>query len=397
MAHQPALAMGGAGIASGDTPRGDVARGDVARELERVRSLVRDERGARMLWARLVEPEDAVVVGAVARMGALEALHRLDPEQELAARLARRLAEVDPGREQGILDALGARVVVPGDDEWPAGVDDNAFPPLCLWVRGPGHLAEACERSVALVGARAATSYGIRVAQDLAAGLAGRGFAVVSGAAYGIDGAAHEGALAVDGTTVAVLAGGIDRPYPSGHTGLLERIAATGLVVSEVAPGSAPTRWRFLSRNRLIATLASATVVVEADLRSGSRNTARHARDTNRVVGAVPGPVTSTVSAGCHELVRSGGAELVTDVAEVVELAGRIGELAPAKRGADRPEDALEPHQRRVLDAGPRRGAVGAEAIATRAGVPVGEVLVVLGVLELDGWCERRDGGWRKR
>ena len=241
-------------------------------------------------------------------------------------------------------------------------------------------------------GASAAT---LHMARELGAGLAERGFAVVSGAAYGIDAAAHEGALVARGTTVAVLAGGIDRAYPAGHAGLLDRIGRDGAVVSEVPPGSAPTRWRFLSRNRLIATLARGTVVVEAGLRSGSGNTARHAREARRVVGAVPGPVTSAASAGCHVLIRD-GAELVTDVGEVVELAGRVGELAPVKRAAVDPADLLDPVHRRALDALPHRGALGVEALAARAGLSAAQALAALGVLELEGLCQRQRGGWRK-
>ncbi|GAB3450044.1 DNA-processing protein DprA [Phycicoccus ginsengisoli] len=381
----------GAGEAA-STP--DVSATQVRRDLERVQRQVGDERLARIAWARLAEPEDPLVAQLVTACGALGALHGLEPGSELARRLHPRMADLDLSREPRILAALGARVLVPGDDEWPPGVED-LVPPLCLWVRGPADLAEVGERSVALVGARAATGYGLHVARELGAGLADRGFAVVSGAAYGIDAAAHEGALVAGGVTVAVLAGGIDRAYPVGHTGLLDRIAQDGAVVSEVPPGSAPTRWRFLSRNRLIATLSRGTVVVEAGLRSGSGNTARHAREARRVVGAVPGPVTSAASAGCHVLVRE-GAELVTDVAEVVELAGRIGELAPPKRAPVDAADLLDPVHRKALDALPHRGALGVEALAARAGLSTGQALAALGVLELEGLCTRRRGGWRK-
>jgi DNA processing protein len=328
-------------------------------------------------------------------VGARAALDALDPGCALASRLFPRLVDLDPGRDREILTALGARVVVPGDDEWPSAVDDANRPPLCLWVRGPAHLEGECRRSVALVGARSATGYGVHVARELGAGLAERGFAVVSGAAYGIDAAAHEGALAVGGTTVAVLACGIDRPYPAGHAGLIGRIAETGAVVSEVPPGSAPTRWRFLSRNRLIAALTQGTVVVEAGLRSGSRNTARHARDLRRHVAAVPGPVTSAVSAGCHELVRAGAA-LVTDAAEVAELVGRMGELAPVRQAAADPADGLEPVQRRVLDAVPHRGGVDVQALAARTGCTQAQVRAALAVLGLEGLTVQRDGRWTK-
>jgi DNA processing protein len=303
--------------------------------------------------------------------------------------------DIDPAREQSILRALAARVLIPGDDEWPVTVEDHPEPPLCLWVKGAGDLLDLTERSVAIVGARAATAYGVHAAHELAAGVADREFTVVSGAAYGIDAAAHEGALAVDGTTVAVLAGGIDRAYPASHAGLLERVAALGVVVSEVAPGSAPTRWRFLSRNRIIAAVSRATVVVEAGLRSGSRNTAKHARGMGRPIAALPGPVTSAVSAGCHELIR-GGATLVTDAAEVVELAGRIGELAPVKQEQATLVDELDAVQRRVFEAMPTRAPADLEALVRRSGLAGPQVRAAVGVLELGGLCERRPSGWRK-
>jgi DNA processing protein len=286
-------------------------------------------------------------------------------------------------------------VLVPGDDEWPAGLDDLVAPPYCLWVRGRLNLGDVSGRSVAVVGARAATGYGVHVAKELGAGLAERDFAVVSGAAYGIDGAAHEGALAVEGVTIAVVAGGVDRAYPAGHASLLERIRADGLVISEVPPGAAPTKWRFLSRNRVIATLTQGTVVVEAGLRSGSRNTARLAGDHLRVTCAVPGPVTSAVSAGCHELIRE-GAILVTDAAEVAEAVGPIGELAPHKQGILLPGDDLAPNHAKVLAGLPARKALTSEALARLTGLSGGEVRSALGVLDSDGLVVRQGEGWRR-
>jgi DNA processing protein len=353
------------------------------------------ERAARVAWARLAEPADPVAAELVRAVGAEQALHIIDPGSTLAARIASRLELLDVRRDFDLADRVGARIIIPGDPEWPHGLLALANPPYCLWVRGPGDLATDCARSVSLVGARAATGYGVHQAKELAGGLADRDFAVVSGAAYGIDGAAHEGALALDGVTVAVVAGGVERPYPAGHTQLLTRIAESGLVVSEVPPGSAPTRWRFLSRNRLIATLSQGTVVVEAGLRSGSRNTARQARDHHRVVCAVPGPVSSAVSAGCHELIRE-GATLVTDAAEVAEEVGSMGELAPRKRGAVQPEDDLDPVHRVVLAALPFRGAVPVDEVARRSGVAVAEAIGALGVLTLQRLAVKDDAGYRK-
>ena len=196
-------------------------------------------------------------------------------------------------------------------------------PPPCLWVRGTVGLGDLA-RSVAVVGARASTAYGDHVAGELGSGLARRGFLVVSGLAYGIDGTAHRAALGT-GTSLAVVAGGVDRAYPRGHDALMGELVRRGAVVSEVPPGSAPTRSRFLQRNRLIAALTGGTVVVEAAVRSGALSTARAAAALGRPVAAVPGPVTSSSSAGCHVLVREGRAVLVTDAAEVADLVGRIG------------------------------------------------------------------------
>ena len=226
-------------------------------------------REALMAWSRLTEPGDLAAWRLVRQRGpegALAAVH--DGSTDLAERLRPRLELLDVDRDLRVCDVVGARVVVADDEEWPTGLDDLEIPPYCLWVRGPERLGAACERSAAVVGARSATAYGEAVASDLAAGLCERDFTVVSGAAFGIDAAAHRGALAVEGVTVAVLAGGVERPYPQAHRQLLDRIARTGLVVSEVPPGSAPTRVRFLKRNRLIAAMTRGTVVVEAGLRS---------------------------------------------------------------------------------------------------------------------------------
>src|SRR5690349_24006519 len=176
-----------------------------------------------------------------------------------------------------------------------------------------------------MVGSRAATSYGGHVAGEIAADLGERGWAVVSGGAYGIDAAAHRGALAAEGVTIAVLACGVDYPYPAGHADLFAAICAQGLVVSEWAPGSRPARTRFLTRNRVIAALACGTVIVEAGERSGALNTARHAANLGKPLMAVPGPVTSAQSAGCHRIIRDWGASCVTRAADVIELLSPLG------------------------------------------------------------------------
>ncbi len=175
------------------------------------------------------------------------------------------------------------------------------------------------------MGSRAATAYGTHVTTEIAADLAERGWTIISGAAYGIDAAAHHGALLAGGRTTAVLACGADVPYPYGHATLLGTIAASGTIVSEYPPGRPPTRTRFLARNRIIAALSAGTVVAEAGLRSGTLNTARQARELDRALMAVPGPVTSAQSAGCHQLIRDAGAACVTSAADVLTRIAATG------------------------------------------------------------------------
>ncbi len=378
------------------------------------------ERRARAAWSRLVEPGDAAGHAVLDRLGGTGAMAlvagtapaasalELSGSREVAAveaGLARwrvRLPDLDTDRDLRVVTGLGGRVVVPGDAEWPAPLDDlGAAAPACLWVIGAADLAGAAPGSLAVVGARASTAYGERVAADLAAAVVGRGAAVVSGGAYGIDGAAHRAAVACGGTTVAVLAGGVDRFYPAGHEQLLRSITAAGAVVSETPPGCAPTRWRFLARNRLIAAFATATVVVEAAWRSGALSTAARAADLFRPVGAVPGPVTSMASAGCHRLVREGRAVLVTDEAEALELLDPIGaRTAPGAAERSAPvadHDGLDPEDLRVLDALPVRAGRRVEVLARAAGLTPGRVLAALGLLSLRGLAETTSAGaWRR-
>jgi DNA processing protein len=260
-------------------------------------------------------------------------------------------------------------------------------------------LAPALSRSVALIGARACTTYGEHVTAELGAGLAAKGWTVVSGGAYGIDAVAHRSALAVDGPTVAFLAGGVDRLYPAGNARLLSAvIERSGAVVSEVPPGSVPSKTRFLQRNRLIAAAGRTTVVVEAAWRSGALNTAGHASALLRPVGAVPGPVTSVASAGCHRLLRSGAAVCVTDVDEVLDLVGAVGgDLATPPEGPERAWDRLSAEARRALDALPVRRGAEVDSLARAAGLTAEETRAALGVLELDGLAVREAGTWRRR
>ncbi len=217
---------------------------------------------------------------------------------------------------------------------------------------------------------------------------------VVSGAAFGVDGAAHRGALAAGGATMAVLACGVDVAYPPGHAELIGRVAEQGLVIGELPPSDHPTRSRFILRNRVIAALTRGTVVVEAEYRSGSLATARSAQRLGRFTMGVPGPATSGLSAGVHELLRGEGV-LVTDASEVAELVGDIGELAPVRRGPVLPRDLLDAVCARVLDALPARGPARARDIARTAGTGADETLGRLYELHSLGFVERDGDGWR--
>ncbi|HEY6312629.1 MAG TPA: DNA-processing protein DprA [Streptosporangiaceae bacterium] len=308
----------------------------------------------------------------------------------------------------------GIRLVCPGDPQWPGGLDElGSARPYALWLRGQADLRGSCERSVSMVGSRAASGYGAHVAGEMAADLGERGWAVVSGGAYGIDAAAHRGALAAGAITIAVLACGVDYPYPAGHAELFADIAAHGLVVSEWPPGRRPARLRFLIRNRTIAALSCGTVIVEVGERSGALNTARYAANLGRPLMAVPGPVTSAQSAGCHRIMREWAATCVTSAADVIEMVspfGVPGILAPVGPGpAPAPacglaptaalpsRDALDPDSARVLDALPARGGAGPSTIAVEAGVDLDTVLRCLGLLAGCGFIERCDQGWRLR
>lgn len=306
-----------------------------------------------------------------------------------------RLAEIPSEHGLAAAEVAGIRLVCPGDAEWPTQLDVlGDARPYALWLRGNADLRYTCLRSVSVVGARAATAYGSHVSAELAAGLASRGWAVVSGGAYGIDGSAHRGALAADGTTVAVLACGVDDPYPKGHHELFDAVAAQGVLVSEWPPGRTPTRARFLIRNRVIAALSRGTVVVEAGRRSGALSTARHARELCRPLMAVPGPVTSEASAGCHWIMREWDAVCVTAVDEVLEQVAAAGEHLVSP-GPVLPAPALDPVTARVLEAVPCRGGAGPATVAVAAGVDLSTTLSCLGLLAAGGFIARGPRGWR--
>ncbi|MFJ4039063.1 DNA-processing protein DprA [Microbacterium sp. NPDC090007] len=398
---------------------------------------------ARAVWSVLAEPGDGDAGAVIAALGPLEALRAVTAEgaPELDAARARWMPRLRPNAVSGALDAArrcGARLLLPSDEEWPPGLDDlGTHAPVALWARG--RAVEPPPPAVALVGARAATAYGEGVAADLAADLVADGAVVVSGAAYGIDGASHRAALAAGGRTVAFLAGGVDRAYPRGHEAMLARIVEAGAVYSEVPCGTAPTKWRFLARNRMIAAMADVVVVVEAGWRSGSLNTAAHAASLGRALGAVPGPITSAASAGCHRVLREFGGTCVTSAEDVLELLGseRAGDrvatvatgeraragspsgraavvvttpqtprpagdaasaVAPARGGGSgAPHRAAQTDDTtRVLDALSPRVSRTVDEVARRSGLAADDAAVLLGFAALEGRVERDgEGGWR--
>jgi DNA processing protein len=370
-----------------------------------------DIRLARAYLLKVAEPPANALAAFVADRGPVEAAKLVRagtvPDGVLGETSARRHIH-QPEEDLAAAQRVGARLVIPEDEDWPAWALlplSNAVarglrwacPPLGLWVRGKGSLAELLARAVSVVGARSATGYGDHVATEIGYGLARNGMTVVSGAAYGIDGAAHRGVLGAEGTTIAVLACGIDQSYPAGHSQLLNQIAGSGLVITEYPPGTPPARHRFLVRNRLIAALGAGTVVVEAGQRSGARNTASSAAALGRVVMAVPGPVTSGASVGCHELLRDGSATLVCSVAEVVESVGHFGDdLAPHSQAPTRPTDGLGTDALRVHEALNPHTGHSAEHIAVISGVPLMKVRAVLPALELTGLANRCESGWRQ-
>ncbi|GGC95153.1 DNA processing protein DprA [Tersicoccus solisilvae] len=423
---------------------------------------------ARAALSRLAEPQDVVAGALIAVAGPVDALRvatgavRSGPRLERAVadqlgrhddgpalvaaavqRWAARVPALAPERDLTVLDRLGGWLLTPEDEAWPAGLADlGPEAPLCLWGRGqPADALPATARAVAVVGARDSTAYGEAISADLAHGLVSAGCTVVSGGAFGIDAQAHRGALAAHGSrsardaanraagpampTVAVMACGVDRFYPAAHETLLRAVLAEGCLLAEVPPGSSPTRWRFLQRNRLIAALSGVTVVVEARWRSGALNTAHHAAGLGREVGAVPGSVHASTSAGCHRLLRESDAVCVTDVEDVLALldpfrlpalpaAGQAGRdpdestsvgppgnhppgvALPVRSAPPAAHDGLSAQDLILYDALPMRTGSTTARLASVAGLSEPMVRAGLGRLSLRGLAVTMNGSWRK-
>ena len=398
----------------------DRARTDTAPDLEP------DVLWARAYLSRVAEPGGLALAAFVAGHGPVAAVAQIragDAPPAVAAATQSRRRLVDPDADLDAAERGGIRLLAPESAQWPhfafaalhaaqeqrlaawsggviaARYGGEPTVPLALWVRGPLDPAPLAVRSVAIVGARAATAYGDSVAAELGYGMGAADLTVVSGGAFGIDAAAHRGALGADGSTVIVSAGGLDRPYPVAHERLFARVAESGLLVSESPPGSAPQKHRFLTRNRLIAAFGTGTVVVEAAPRSGALNTAAHCVAIGRTLMAVPGPVTSAMSAGCHALIRRADAPavLVSSVSDVLELIGGAAAGAdPAERRVQ-DYDSLEPLARAVLDGFPAREWARSDDLAAGSGVPITQVIRALPALREAGLIESTGDSHRLR
>ena len=282
-----------------------------------------NELDARAILFRLIEGGQVFWSSEISTKGALavyEKLLRGGYDTVKYEKLISLLRGISGDQVLSEIDKHQARLITPIDEDWPVQVNDLAAPPIGLIIKG--NVSALHQRSLAIVGTRNPTSYGARIAGDFAAGFVDREWAIVSGGAYGIDSYAHKGALIAEGVTVAVIASGIDINYPAGNTRLFAEICESGVMVTESMPGQRALPHRFLTRNRLIASISKATLVVEAAFRSGSLRTARDAAEMFRPVMAIPGPINSPTSEGCHRLIGERAAEIVTSVADAVEFVG---------------------------------------------------------------------------
>lgn len=348
--------------------------------------------------AHIAEPADVGVgqlVDHVGAVGAIERIARGAAPRGRAAILGERLRRFDADRERARAEQLGVHVVVRNSSEWPTQLDDlRDRRPYALWVLGAADLRLTALRSVSVVGTRSSTPYGEHVTREWCGAFVDHGLTVVSGGAFGIDAAAHRAVLANAGMTICVLAGGVDMPYPRAHEALIGRIADEGLVISESPLGESVRRQRFLTRNRLIAALSRGTVIVESALRSGTSSTAVAAAELNRPVFAVPGPITSPTSAGCHQMLAAGLAVLVDRPRPVIDTVLARTTIEQIESPRD-PRDDLSGTQASVLDAMPSRGVIDASELAVRAGVQLPAALAALGQLEGHGFVRLESGGWK--
>lgn len=392
-------------------------------------------RWARAAWTAIAEPADATVGKLLEFFGPVEALSRVaqlathdtEPDSETVRNMFKpfvlpsslgkvlgwvlryRTLELEQEFEWALKD--GGSFLIPGDALWPKTLDTlGVDKPIALWVRGDAQALKSSEieGAASLVGSRSATRYGMSMAGELAYDLAQKGIWVISGGAYGIDAAAHRGALGASGKTLSVQAGGLGELYPAMNASLFAQILETGAIISELPWSYRPQRYYFLSRNRLISALGQVVVVVEAGSRSGAMSTANHGAEQGRTVAAVPGLATSGASAGCHQLIRE-GATLVTCAEEIAELMQPFTTEAAAPVGAGRSNSTistatdslfspyLKPETIKVFDALPKRLWARPEDIAQKCALGITATLRELGMLVLDGKAENKDGRYRKQ
>ncbi|WP_237692863.1 DNA-processing protein DprA [Rothia nasimurium] len=396
-----------------------------------------DIRRARTEILRITDPEDVATYTLLRLVGPVRAADYLTGRQELTPHLlARHLEEAgahDVSAAPALASAIGERtqrwksrragisvqqdtalarasgswLCIPEDPDWPQALNDLAEKtPVGLWGRGDRQLLAqlTTEKSYAVVGSRDVSSYGNSATSHLAGELANRGYTVVSGGAFGVDATAHRAALATATSalpTVALMAGGLDRLYPKPNERLLHEIIERGLLLSEVPLGQNPTRYRFLQRNRLIAALTGASIVIEARWRSGALNTAHHALELGRPLYAVPGPIFSPTSEGCHRLIRDGLAQLVTDARQILddrtsEIAAEQTSLFAAPSAHQQLLDSLTETQRRVWDVLPLRTPATVEQLSADLALPARTVMIALSQLNRLNLAEQEGMGWRK-
>ena len=279
------------------------------------------EKAARLELFAAIEGGSTFWTSEIASQGVIQTLHSIKDGFYRSSKGEKTLSQIHPGGANELLsliDNAGGSFLTPEDLGWPTQLNDLAAMPIGLIVKG--RVECLSQRSIAIVGTRNPTPYGARIASDFAAGFVDREWLIVSGGAYGIDTHAHKGALIAEGVTIAVIASGIDINYPAGNERLFSEIAELGAIVSEVMPGTPAFPSRFLTRNRIIAALSKSTLVVEAAFRSGSLRTARDAAELLRPVMAIPGPINSPTSEGTHRLIGERAAEIVTSVADAIEL-----------------------------------------------------------------------------
>ena len=279
------------------------------------------EKAARLELFAAIEGGSTFWTSEIASQGVIQTLHSIKDGFYRSSKGEKTLSQIHPGGADELLsliDNAGGSFLTPEDLGWPNQLNDLAAMPIGLIVKG--RVECLSQRSIAIVGTRNPTPYGARIASDFAAGFVDREWLIVSGGAYGIDTHAHKGALIAEGVTIAVIASGVDINYPAGNERLFAEIAELGAIVSEVMPGTPAFPSRFLTRNRIIAALSKSTLVVEAAFRSGSLRTARDAAELLRPVMAIPGPINSPTSEGTHRLIGERAAEIVTSVADAIEL-----------------------------------------------------------------------------